>query len=92
MTPRTVWWLYLYLAYLFCVASTTMSVEGFYAWANNLKAIQYGPGCLETALPKFLDLLGAKKALIVTGRSLFEKVRPLSLLLRVILIFLDRPT
>lgn len=47
--------------------------EGFYAWTDTLKGVQYGPGCLATALPKFLDILGAKKALIVTGRSLFEK-------------------
>lgn len=50
-------------------------LQGFYGWTNTLKGIQYGPGCLETALPKFLNILGVKKALIVTGRSLYEKVR-----------------
>jgi alcohol dehydrogenase class IV len=50
------------------------NIHGFYGWTNTLKGVQYGPGCVETALPKFLDLLGVKKALIVTGRSLFEKV------------------
>ncbi|GJE95880.1 alcohol dehydrogenase IV [Phanerochaete sordida] len=48
-------------------------LNGFYSWTETLRGIQYGPGCLETALPKFLDLIGAKKALIVTGRSLYEK-------------------
>lgn len=50
-------------------------LQGFYGWTDTLKGVQYGPGSVETALPKFLDLLGVKKALIVTGRSLFEKVR-----------------
>ena len=49
--------------------------EGFYGWTDTLKGVQYGPGCLATALPKFLGILGVKKALIVTGRSLYEKVR-----------------
>ena len=50
-------------------------LQGFYGWTDTLKGVQYGPGSVETALPKFLNLLGVKKALIVTGRSLFEKVR-----------------
>ncbi|KAI0717294.1 hypothetical protein C8T65DRAFT_828326, partial [Cerioporus squamosus] len=33
----------------------------------------YGPGSVKTALPRLLDILGAKKALIVTGKSLFHK-------------------
>ncbi|EKM54125.1 uncharacterized protein PHACADRAFT_145770 [Phanerochaete carnosa HHB-10118-sp] len=49
------------------------NLQGFYAWTDTLKGIQYGPGCLEEALPNFLDLLGVKKVLIVTGRSLYEK-------------------
>lgn len=49
-------------------------LSGFYSWTEQLKGVQYGPGCVETALPKFLTLFGAKKALIVTGRSLYEKV------------------
>ncbi|KAH8078071.1 iron-containing alcohol dehydrogenase [Cristinia sonorae] len=39
----------------------------------NTKEVYFGPGCLETALPKVLERLGVKKAFIVTGRSLFEK-------------------
>jgi hypothetical protein len=34
-----------------------------------------GPGSVETALPKLLEALGAKRALIVTGKSLLEKVQ-----------------
>lgn len=52
---------------------TSSNLQGYYSWTDSLKGIQYGPGCLEQALPKFLDMLGAKKALIVTGRSLYEK-------------------
>lgn len=48
-------------------------LEGSYAYTE-LKALYYGPGSLETALPALLQKFGAKKALIVTGRSLFEKV------------------
>lgn len=33
-----------------------------------------GPGITETALPKLLDAIGGKRALIVTGKSLLEKV------------------
>ncbi|KAJ3490389.1 hypothetical protein NLI96_g1501 [Meripilus lineatus] len=49
------------------------NLQGFYAWTDTLKGVYYGPGSVKTALPKLLDVLGAKKALIVTGRSLFEK-------------------
>lgn len=48
-------------------------VEGFYSWTDTLKGVYYGPGCVKTALPKLLQVLGVKKALIVTGRSLHEK-------------------
>lgn len=54
------------------------NLQGTYAWTDTLKGIQYGPGCLEVALPRFLDILGAKKALIVTSRSQAEKVMCLS--------------
>ncbi|OCH89003.1 iron-containing alcohol dehydrogenase [Obba rivulosa] len=49
------------------------SLHGSYAWTDTLKGVQFGPGCITTALPKLLTTLGAKKALIVTGRSLREK-------------------
>ena len=48
---------------------------GFYTYSDTLKGIHYGPGSTKTALPKLLDILGAKKALIVTGKSLFHKAR-----------------
>ena len=54
------------------------NLQGTYAWTDTLKGIEYGPGCLAAALPKFLDILGAKKALIVTSRSQVEKVKCLS--------------
>lgn len=47
---------------------------GFYAYADTLKGVYYGPKCVETALPKLLDALGAKRALVVTGKSLRDKV------------------
>ncbi|KZT04646.1 alcohol dehydrogenase IV [Laetiporus sulphureus 93-53] len=49
------------------------SLQGSYAWTETLKGVYYGPGSLKTALPKLLDVLGGAKALIVTGRSLYEK-------------------
>jgi alcohol dehydrogenase class IV len=54
------------------------SLQGFYGWTDTLKGVYYGPGSLKTALPKLLDTLGTKKALIVTGKSLHNKVSYLS--------------
>lgn len=34
---------------------------------------------MKTALPKFLNTLGIKKALLVTGKTLYDKVRSISL-------------
>ncbi|KAF8967833.1 alcohol dehydrogenase IV [Flammula alnicola] len=48
-------------------------LEGFYSWTDTLKGVYYGSGSTKTALPKLLNTLGVKKALIVTGRSLHEK-------------------
>ncbi|GBE81569.1 alcohol dehydrogenase IV [Sparassis latifolia] len=49
------------------------NLHGYYGYTDTLKGVYYGPGSLVTALPKLLNLLGAKKALVVTGRSLHEK-------------------
>lgn len=49
------------------------SLQGSYAWTDTLKGVYYGPGSVATALPKLLHILGVKKALIVTGRSLYGK-------------------
>ncbi|KAG1867345.1 alcohol dehydrogenase IV [Suillus subluteus] len=46
---------------------------GSYAYTNTLEGVYYGPKCVETALPELLDTLGAKRALIVTGKSLRDK-------------------
>lgn len=54
------------------------SLYGRYAYTDTLKGVYYGPGCLETALPVLLDSLGVKKAFVVTGRSVFEKVGSLA--------------
>lgn len=51
------------------------SLDGFYAYTDVLKGVYFGPGSVKTALPKLLDTLGAKKALLVTGNSLYNKVR-----------------
>ncbi|KAI0661105.1 iron-containing alcohol dehydrogenase [Cubamyces menziesii] len=48
-------------------------LRGAYAWTDTLKGVHYGPGSVKTALPKLLSTLGAKKAFVVTGRSLHDK-------------------
>ncbi|KAI0331178.1 iron-containing alcohol dehydrogenase [Cubamyces sp. BRFM 1775] len=48
-------------------------LSGSYAWTDTLKGVHYGPGSVKTALPKLLGILGAKKAFVVTGRSLHDK-------------------
>lgn len=49
------------------------NLSGYYAYTETLKGVYYGPGSVATALPKLLNLLGAKKALLVTGKSLHDK-------------------
>ncbi|THH18790.1 hypothetical protein EW146_g2256 [Bondarzewia mesenterica] len=50
-------------------------LQGFYSWSDTLKGVYYGPGSLSTALPKLRASIGGTKALIITGRSLYTKVR-----------------
>ncbi|TFK54277.1 alcohol dehydrogenase IV [Heliocybe sulcata] len=52
--------------------SDSTNIRGYYSFTE-LKGLYYGPGSLATALPKFLDSLGGKKALIITGKSLYTK-------------------
>lgn len=52
------------------------SLRGFYNWTDTLKGVYYGPGSVKSALPMLMDTLNVQKALIVTGRSLKEKVNP----------------
>jgi hypothetical protein len=54
-------------------------LSGYYAWTHTLQGVYYGPGSVSTALPKLLDTLGAYKALVVTGNSLYTKVCPINL-------------
>jgi len=54
-------------------ASDSSPLSGFYSWTDTLKGVYYGPGSVKTALPKLLNTLGVKKALIVTGKSLHNK-------------------
>lgn len=54
--------------------SHSTELHGFYSWTHTLEGVHYGPGSVSTALPKLLDSLGATKALIVTGKSLYNKV------------------
>ena len=49
-------------------------ISGVYSVTETFKAVHYGPGSLTTALPKLLEVLSAKRALIITGRSLATKV------------------
>lgn len=55
-------------------ASNSSPLSGFYSWTDTLKGVYYGPGSVKTALPKLLNTLKVKKALIVTGKSLQHKV------------------
>ncbi|PCH43470.1 alcohol dehydrogenase IV [Wolfiporia cocos MD-104 SS10] len=48
-------------------------LHGQYDWSCPLRSVYYGPGCLSTTLPKLLDRLNVKAAMIVTGQSLFSK-------------------
>ncbi|THH09439.1 hypothetical protein EW145_g2009 [Phellinidium pouzarii] len=48
---------------------------GNYAFTDSFKSVHYGPGCITSALPKLLATVGAKTALVVTGRSLHTKAR-----------------
>ncbi|KAJ3790825.1 alcohol dehydrogenase IV [Lentinula aff. detonsa] len=57
----------------YSVEHPSTELQGFYAWTDTLRGIQYGPGSVSTALPKFFGLLGVSKALVLTGRSLYEK-------------------
>jgi hypothetical protein len=52
----------------------TTELSGYYAWTPTLEGVYYGPGSVTTALPKLLSDLGASKALVVTGNSLYTKV------------------
>lgn len=56
--------------------TTSSSIQGHYGWPEGLSGVYYGPGSVSTALPKLLSSLGARKALIVTTRSLVGKVLP----------------
>jgi hypothetical protein len=51
------------------------ALSGSYGWVEAIKRVNYGPGSVATALPELIQLLGVKKALLVTGRSLSTKVR-----------------
>ncbi|KAJ3724587.1 alcohol dehydrogenase IV [Lentinula raphanica] len=57
----------------YSVEHPSTELQGFYGWTDTLRGIQYGPGSVSTALPKFFKLLGVSKALVLTGRSLYEK-------------------
>ena len=54
--------------------NNTTELSGYYAWTDTLEGLHYGPGSVSTALPKLLGDLGASKALVVTGNSLYTKV------------------
>jgi len=54
------------------------NLYGSYAYHDTLKGVHYGPGCVSTALPRLLSVLGGNKAFIVTGKSLREKTNVVS--------------
>ncbi|KAJ7179546.1 alcohol dehydrogenase IV [Mycena filopes] len=47
--------------------------SGSYGSTGSLKSVHYGAGCVSTALPKLIQVLGVKRGLIVTGNSLYHK-------------------
>lgn len=49
--------------------------QGHYSWHDNLQGITYGPGCIKTALPELLGVLGIKRAMVLTSKSVLSKVR-----------------
>lgn len=53
---------------------STEAVSGFYAYTQTLKGVHYGPGSVKNSLTSVLEGFGAKKVLVVTGKSLQEKV------------------
>ncbi|KDQ53549.1 hypothetical protein JAAARDRAFT_197357 [Jaapia argillacea MUCL 33604] len=54
------------------MSNASTNLHGSYSYTD-LKGVYYGPGSVEIALPKLLSVLGGKKALIVTGKSLYHK-------------------
>lgn len=50
------------------------ALSGSYGWTDTLKTVYYGPGSLQSSLPKLLTSLNGTRALVVTGKSLYEKV------------------
>jgi alcohol dehydrogenase class IV len=55
------------------ITNESDSLNGYYGWTDTLKGVYYGPGSLKTALPKLLNILKVKTALVVTGKSLYHK-------------------
>jgi hypothetical protein len=53
---------------------STEAISGFYAYTQTLKGVYYGPGSVRNSLISILEGFGTKKVLIVTGKSLREKV------------------
>lgn len=56
------------------MTGTNTVLQGSYAYHDTLKGVYYGPGCVHTALPRLLSVLGGSKAFVVTGKTLREKV------------------
>lgn len=56
------------------ITNESDSLHGYYGWTDTLEGVYYGPGSLKTALPKLLNILKVKTALVVTGKSLYHKV------------------
>lgn len=54
---------------------STSAISGFYAYTQTLKGVYYGPGSVKDSLISILEGFGTKKVLIITGKSLREKVR-----------------
>ncbi|KAI0051207.1 alcohol dehydrogenase IV [Auriscalpium vulgare] len=55
------------------MSSESTKISGSYAYSETLSGVHYGPGSVKTALPTLLKQIGGKKALVVTGKSLFNK-------------------
>ena len=53
---------------------STPAISGFYAYTQTLKGVYYGPGSVKNSLISVLEGFGTKRVLIITGRSLRERV------------------
>jgi len=57
-----------------CDTHPSTTYQGHYGWHLNLQGVYYGPGCTKTVLPQLLDDLGIKRVMLLTSKSVLNKV------------------